>query len=524
MNITGTTNTCIITANIPFYQSGNTEDSSSTSVITITDENGLDLTTCFGVTSSISTVTETNISTGTTTSGGTTVQSGGTTTTPIGFDTSSLTGACQNILIIEPVTTGTTEVECLYTGVTYLNTELVETDGLILVTYSGGSTSLNVHPDCCISLDSSYTSEIGSEHYFVCRYREFYDVTDCDNYTTAFPPNIDIDDYIIFTETSGGTTTLVPSIACCSADNFDSVILSDGIRCKVKVAPICADYIFISAPEFGDAQFTDVSTGLPVFVVPTIECCTTEALHYREVTGGFACFNSPNPPTVEITSLNSLCCEEIVTPETGLCEAYGVDLDGYGGNGGELDIINCAGYEQTIIISPRIQETEWVCMIRLVEARGDIIVQNRPSGSCEDGSSNNCFSYDVSVYLGYSQVTWTNCDGSTGNGTIDGAGDAASSDTDLLYIPCAKENSVQIIGSNGNTPTITKGFDCSPPTCFNYDYGGYGQGTLDYIDCNGVSRTASFSGDGAGGTDFNGEFCAKEITGYVNYLIYKGTC
>jgi len=308
MNITGSRNECIITANVPFYQSGNTENSSSTSVITITDENGLNLINCFGVNTRIDTITSTNIVTNTTTSGGTTVQSGGTTTTPVGFDTSSLTGACQNVIIIDPVETGTTETECLYTGVTFLDTGVIETDGLILVTYDDGSTSLNVHPDCCVSMDSNYIPEIGTEHYYVCRYRDFYDVTDCNNFNISGTLSLDENEYVIFDKTSGDTTTIVPSIECCTRYDLQELVLVDGIRCKEKVVPVCGEYrIESDVPDIGYAEFTVVATNLITSVVPTEECCTINGLSSIEVSGGFSCYKAINPPTASITLVSDCC-------------------------------------------------------------------------------------------------------------------------------------------------------------------------------------------------------------------------
>jgi hypothetical protein len=324
MNISGNTNTCIITANVQFRLSGQTDDSSPTSVITITDENGLDLANCFLVNTSIDTLTSTGVST-----------------------SESTSDTCENILIIPPVIVDPPETECLYTGVTFLETGVIETDGLILVTYSGGSTSLNVHPDCCTNIDSTYISEVGTEMYNVCRWRPFYDPTDCENYVTEGTLNKDEDGYIIFNKVSGDTTIIVPSIECCTRYDFREITeFPDGIRCKEKLIPVCPDYrIEVDVPDIGDVEFTVIETGALTTVVPTIECCTTEALSYREVEGGYSCYKALNPPTVSIT-LDSLCCEESQL-ETGYCVSVTARLENTS-ESGYVTFMNCDGVPETI--------------------------------------------------------------------------------------------------------------------------------------------------------------------------------
>lgn len=270
MNITGSTNTCKITANTPFVQSGVTSGSADN--ITITDENGMSVTNCFGLTTEVIEFT--------TTSGET----------------------CNNVLEIVITEGVEDEVICDYTGTTLQN------DGLILLTYSGGSTTLNVHPDCCIVIDASYTAEIGTEGYYVCRWREHFDATDCNNYT---PTNtFDVDDYEIFNISTGGTTTIVPSAECCYNHGLVDELTNEGIKCAEPVVPVCSEYaVEANPPEQGDVEFTILSTEQTTLVVPTLECCTVNGLSGREVSGGYTCYKSLNPPEVSI-ALNSVCCEE----------------------------------------------------------------------------------------------------------------------------------------------------------------------------------------------------------------------
>jgi len=275
MNITGNTNACVITANTPFIQSG--ETSGNADSVTITDENGMSVTSCFGLSTEI---TEFDISSGET---------------------------CGNVLEITITEGVVDEVICDYTGTT------LQPDGLILVTYSGGSTSLNVHPECCTTIDPSYEPKIEDAGYYVCRWREIFDPTDCKNYT----PNdtFDGNDYMEFNILTGGTTTIVPSAECCYNNGLVDELTTEGVKCKEIVVPVCAEYdVEDNIPEIGDVEFTVLSTGLTTFVVPTLECCTINGLSGREVSGGYICFNNTNKPTVTL-GLDSDCCKpEVIEP------------------------------------------------------------------------------------------------------------------------------------------------------------------------------------------------------------------
>jgi len=341
MNITGNTSTCVITANTPFIQSGVTSGNADS--ITITDLNGMSVTSCFGLSTDI---TEFNTFTGDT---------------------------CGNVLEITITQGVVDEVICDYTGTT------LQPDGLILLTYSGGSTSLNVHPECCTSMDDNYVPEIGNAGYYVCRWRELFDPTDCNNYEAN---NTFEGDYMIFNISTGGTTTIVPSAECCYNIDLVDELTNVGVKCKEVVVPVCAEYaVEDNIPEIGDVEFTVLSTGLTTFEVPTLECCTINGLSGRElINGKWTCYKALNPPTVSIT-LNSNCCEEIVRvaePETGICSVYEV-FNEY--EGGTVNYINCDGFPDEFIVDPRLQQGvgQEFCALRIVSLIGDAIIP-RPNG------------------------------------------------------------------------------------------------------------------------------------------------
>lgn len=279
MSITGTTQTCTILDNTQFYLSGLSQTNISS--IIITDSNGMDVSDCFGISSRIVKVKGDNITT---------------------------TGDCETSLEVI-VTEGLyNPVECLYTGYTEQN------DGLIIVTYGDGSTSLNVHPECCTSL--GFTPELGVGKYYVCRWSEPYDPLDCNNYITT---TFDVNDYMIFEVASGGTTTIVPSVECCYDNNLVEFNTTEGVRCIQYVEPdVCSGLTVIEpAPNSGDIPFLNTN-GVSVTLVPTLECCTSNGFNYRIEGSGFVCYKSlvVVKPTVSIS--NEACCQNttVVTPIT----------------------------------------------------------------------------------------------------------------------------------------------------------------------------------------------------------------
>jgi hypothetical protein len=238
------------------------------------------------------------------------------------FDISS-GETCGNVLEITITEGVVDEVICDYTGTTLLSTG--EYDGLILVTYSDGSTSLNVHPECCTTIESSYTPEIGVDGYYVCRWREPFDATDCNNYEAN--DTFDGGDYMIFDISTGGTTTIVPSAECCYNNGLVDELTTEGVKCKEIVVPVCAEYaVEDNIPEIGDVEFTVLSTGLTTFEVPTLECCTVNGLSGRELSNNkWTCYNAINKPTVTL-ELDSDCCEPETTgvesETTGDCNSW----------------------------------------------------------------------------------------------------------------------------------------------------------------------------------------------------------
>jgi len=272
MNISGTTQSNEILDNTPFILSGLSQDNQA--AVNVTDTNGLDVSQCFGITTNIITVSGDNV-----------IHSGE-------CDTS------LEIIITEGIVDG---VVCDFTGTT------LQSDGLILLTYSDSSTSLNVHPDCCAIIDSNYISEIGDEGYYVCRWREIFVATDCNNYTPT--DTFDVNDYMIFNISIGGTTTVVPSTQCCAIRGLEDVLTNEGVKCKEVAAPICDGYrIEVDVPDIGDAEFTILATGVLTTVVPTFDCCRINELSGREVNGGWSCYKALNPPRVEVL-LSSNCCD-----------------------------------------------------------------------------------------------------------------------------------------------------------------------------------------------------------------------
>jgi hypothetical protein len=267
MNISGTTNTCLILTNTPFILSGLSQTNIST--VNITDLNGLDVSQCYGITTNIITVNGDNV-----------IHS----------------GICDTSLEITITSGVTNPVECLYTGYTQ------QDDGLVLFHFTGNTTSLNIHPDCCTGL--GYTPEIGVDHYYVCRWGELCDPLDCDNYTST--NQFDINDYVIFEDDcNGGTTTIVPSEQCCIDNGFIGLLTFQGIRCITDAPPPppCGDLILNGIPPIsGDIEWMNTVTGNITYEVPTAECCSLNGFLSRPNRDGFICYISPNDEelTIEI--------------------------------------------------------------------------------------------------------------------------------------------------------------------------------------------------------------------------------
>lgn len=267
MNISGTTNSHNILGNNQFTKTG--DEVSESDTIKITNSKGMEVSDCFGITSNV-------------------------------IDDISKTGDCESILEIKITKGLTNTAEC-----PVAHTEQ-PSDGLILAEYIDGSTTLNVHPDCCEAL--GFTSEIGDDGYYVCRWKIILDPTDCSNYI----PNseFDNDGYKVFTF-DGNDTNIVPNVNCCYTHNLEESIDGDGIHCVEIPVPICSRYTLIEpVPSFGNASFIDSETSNTVTVVPTSDCCIigSTPLSFTEVDGGFVCYNAQNPPTVSIT-LEATCCE-----------------------------------------------------------------------------------------------------------------------------------------------------------------------------------------------------------------------
>jgi hypothetical protein len=285
MNISGTTNTCSILTNTPFVLSGLSQTNLST--INITDDNGLDVSECFGITTTIVTVDGTNV---------------------------TVTGDCNTSLEITITEGVNIPVTCEYTGYTE------QQSGIILFEYTDGTTGENIHPDCCTSL--GYDPEIGPDMYYICRSREEIDVTDCNNYTPTF--DLDPNDWNIFQFVTGGTVTSVPSAECCYQYGFVELVTQEGIKCIVdEVFDPCNGLTVVEpAALFGPITFVD-ALGVETVIVPTLECCTSLGYDYTASEGAFSCFQSLalTKPSVSIT--NDACCEETTIPSPNDCNYDG---------------------------------------------------------------------------------------------------------------------------------------------------------------------------------------------------------
>jgi hypothetical protein len=271
MSISGTTTTCEILTNTPFSVSGLSEVNLST--INITDDNGLDVSECFGITTDIITVDGTNV---------------------------TLTGDCDTSLeilitdgIINPVT-------CDYIAYRIGN------DGVLVFDFADGTSTTNIHPDCCTAL--GHIPEIGPEHWWVCRTIAVIDPNDCDNYSPinqTSPEGWQLFDFV-----TGGTVTTVPSVECCYQYGFieSLIVISEPptIKCILEEEPSpCDGYTVIEpVPLTGPIPF-NAPNGEETTLVPAAECCTNLGYNYVEDNGSFICFQE-NGLTVSIT--NDDCC------------------------------------------------------------------------------------------------------------------------------------------------------------------------------------------------------------------------
>jgi len=271
MDISGNTNSSLMLGNDQFVKSGDTV--STPNSVSVTDENGMDISQCFGINSDI-------------------VE-----------DVDDLSEDCESILEIK-ITRGVIDIVDCPTSFTQQTS-----DGLILAEYSDGSVNLNVHPECCEAL--SFTSEIGVDGYYVCRWKIILDPEDCDNYLPK--SEFDSNGYKVFTF-DNLETNIVPSVDCCYLHGLTEEVINGEIHCIEIPLPVCSRYTVIEpTASFGHVEFLDTETSEVVTLLPTLDCCTVNGLSYTETTGGFNCYNAQNPPTVQVT-LGSLCCEDVEPP------------------------------------------------------------------------------------------------------------------------------------------------------------------------------------------------------------------
>ena len=239
-----------------------------------------------------------------------------------------------------------------------------------------------------------------------------------------------------------------------------------GVKCKEVVVPVCAEYaVEDNIPEIGDVEFTVLSTGLTTFEVPTLECCTINGLSGRElINGKWTCYKALNPPTVSIT-LNSNCCEEIsggetgLVPETGVCEAYQVTLDGQS-DGGTLNIIGCDGLPAVVEISGQLgQGSQEVCMMRLISLQGDIILSG-PFAVCSENTGPICYSYQIIANGGNGGIKYTPCGSNNESVTnLDGTDYAGFPVRTTIYL--CSTTLPWAYGWSGVYPIITKENECN---------------------------------------------------------------
>jgi len=269
MNISGTTTTCEILTNAPFSVSGLSEVNLST--INIVDDNGLDVSECFGISTDIITVDGTNV---------------------------TLTGDCDTSLEIL-ITQGI----LIPTSCDYVSYEIGQ-DGILIFTFADGSTSTNIHPDCCTYI--GYDPEIGPEHWWICRANDIVDPLDCDNYTPTYETT---HGWQIFDFVTGGTTTIVPSADCCYQYGFIDIFALGHLRCILEVVDPCEGYTVIEpVPTTGPIPFTDPQGNTTIFV-PAAECCTNLGFNYGVQGNEFFCYLEAG---LLVSITNDPCCEEPV--------------------------------------------------------------------------------------------------------------------------------------------------------------------------------------------------------------------
>ena len=345
MNISGTTNTCLILTNTQFVLSGLSQTNLST--INITDENGLDVSECFGITTNIVTVDGTNV---------------------------TVTGDCNTSLEITITEGVNIPVTCEYTGFTE------QQNGIILFEYTDGSTGENIHPDCCTAL--GYDPEIGPDMYYICRSRVEIDASDCNNYTPTF--DLDPNDWNIFQFVTGGTVTSVPSAECCYQYGFVELVTPEGIKCIADEVFDPCDGLTVVEPAalFGPITFED-SMGVETTLVPTLECCTSLGFDYTPNGNDFTCSqsNAPTKPSVSIT--NDVCCEETAPPPPA-SECLSYDMTG-GSILTKWSYADCNGNILLFTLPPQVEQV--LCAIpnsiELQDGNGTFIL-SPIQGTCAD--------------------------------------------------------------------------------------------------------------------------------------------
>jgi hypothetical protein len=313
MAISGVTSTCQITTNTQFELSGLNQ--SNLSSINITDENGLDVSECFGIQTNIIRVQGDNI---------------------------TLTGDCNTSLEIK-ITEGVSRpVEC------DIIRTVQEGNGLVTFFYANGTSSDNAHPECCTAL--GFTPEIDPKKcYYVCRWRDEVDPEDCNNYSPIFQETVE--GWQIFEFAGGSEITTVPSIDCCYINDWVEQIQPNGeIKCiKEIIFDPCEGLEVFDEPVTGIITFNDPNTGQLTTIVPNSECCTSNGFNYNITRGGFECYNSlvTQPPEVTLSILNPCCEPTINVPNT--CTIWTINTISSipSGEGLVVNYINCDGKSVT---------------------------------------------------------------------------------------------------------------------------------------------------------------------------------
>lgn len=330
MAISGTTNTCQITTNTQFELSGLSQTNLST--INITDENGLDVSECFGI--------ETNIIT-------------------VDGDNVKLSGDCDTSLEIV-ITEGVSKpVECNFIRYTQDN------DNFLTFYFSDGSSTDNTHPDCCTAL--GFTPEIGPDCYYICRWRDEIDPEDCNNYQPTFQETIE--GWQVFEFAGGGDVSTVPSADCCYAYEWIEEVQPNGdIKCIIDVPfdPCGGLEVIKPTPDFGIITFLDPNTNSVETVVPNSECCTSNGFSFQVVTGGFECYNSlvSDPPEVTLT-ISDPCCEPsgiITIGEPPQCARWSLTNNSFS-ESIRFDYIDCSEVNAQFFVNIPPRTTVQICAV-----------------------------------------------------------------------------------------------------------------------------------------------------------------